>query len=68
MERYDRAHQGGEMNRLPCDDECRRANHCGGVKECRKCGADICPLASEDGYCWTCAELMAEGNNEGDEE
>ena len=56
------------MNRLPCDDECHRANHCGGAKECRKCGADICPLASEDGYCWTCAELIAEDNNEGDEE
>ena len=52
------------MNRLPCDDECRRANHCGGVKECRKCGTDICPLASEDGYCWACAELIADDNDE----
>lgn len=52
------------MNRIPCDDECRRANHCGGVHECRRCGADICPMASEDGYCWLCAELMAEGNDE----
>lgn len=57
------------MSHVPCDDECRRANHCGGMRECRRCEHECCPLElNDDGYCWDCEAFIQDDTEEEEEE